>query len=258
VLVRYKKYFFYVTEWIDGQECNISTMEETLNTVKLLANFHLSVSKINSSGLKIKDNIDNWLDLYNNKLNDFLIYKQAIEKKLIKTSFDNDYYNSIDLYYNRGVKTLNSLNQSNYLSYLDNFNRETSICHNSFYYQNIIKKDLEYYLIDLDSIVIDLQFTDLCKYIIRLMNRSEYFWEFDKAREMIEVYSEIYPISKEELKLMLYVIMFPHKFWKLGRKRYIKHKNWNERKFNKKLIKLNSAIDKENEFIEKFEFYINQ
>ncbi|SHH77167.1 CotS family spore coat protein [Clostridium grantii] len=258
VLVRYKNYFFYATEWINGQEVDISTLEETTNTVKLLAEFHISVSKINSSGLKIKDNIDNWLDLYNNKLNDFLMYKQAIDKKLIKSSFDIDYYNSIDIYYNRGVKTLALLRESNYFLLINSVNRETSICHNSFYYQNIIKKDTDYYLIDLDSIIIDLQITDLCKYITRLMNRDEYFWDFDKAKEIIETYSNIKPISKEELKIMLYVMMFPHKFWKLGRKRYIKHKNWNERKFNKKLIKLNSRITKENEFMEKFENYINQ
>ncbi|GAA0176842.1 CotS family spore coat protein [Clostridium sediminicola] len=257
ILIKYKKYFFYVTEWIDGNECDLRDLEEAKNVIKLLANFHLTTNKINTKGMKIPYNVEKWPEIYNQKLNDFLNYKTLIQGKRIKNEFDKKYYDSIDIYYNRGIKTLSLLGDSNYTNYVKEVNVANSICHNSYYYQNIIKKDDVYYIIDLDRIVIDLQLVDLCKFISRLMSKSEYNWDFQKAKEILESYMKIKPMSKDELDIMLAMMIFPHKFWKLGRKRYYKHKNWSERKYNKKFKKLLTRFDKEDEFIKEFDKYVN-
>lgn len=52
-----------------------------------------------------------------------------------------------------------------------------------FYYQNIIKKGREYYIIDLDNIIIDLQVNDLGKYIRRLMNKKAINGTLKKQKE---------------------------------------------------------------------------
>lgn len=258
ILVKYKKYLFYVTEWIDGEECNLNNIDEAVNVIQLLAKFHISVNKINTNGMKISDNIKRWPEIYNEKLKDFLTYKESIQRKRIRNTFDNKYYNSIDTFYDRGVRTLNLLTESNYYNYTEKVNKFNSICHNSYYYQNIIKKDNVYYIIDLDRIVIDLQLVDLCKFITRLMSKKEYNWDFEKAKLLIENYMEIKPLSNDELDIMLAMMIFPHKFWKLGRKRYYKHKNWSERKYNKKLNRLLDKLSKENEFIDEFVKYIKE
>ncbi len=133
---------------------------------------------------------------------------------------------------------LSFLNKSDYYKLSKNAQKNKSLCHHSFYYQNIIKKGTEYYIIDLDSIIIDIQVNDLGKYIRRLMTKKSYQWDFEKARRIIEAYNSQNKLSKEELEVMLSLIIFPHKFWKLGKKRYIKHKHCLKPDIMKKLNKV--------------------
>lgn len=89
------------------------------------------------------------------------------------------------------------------------------------------------------------------------MFKKAYQWDFDKAKLLIEAYSEVNKISKSELEAMLAIIAFPHKFWKLGKKRYLKHKSWSELKYMHKLTKLVKYDSVEQKFLENYIEYVN-
>jgi CotS family spore coat protein len=254
--VKYGKYIFYVTEWIDGDECNIDNFDEVLGSIKLLANFHTCVNSIDTSKLKIRNNLRNWPKIFINNLTDLEKFKIIIDRKKIKDEFDASYLKYIDMFYERGLKTIDLLNKSNYYRLSKSISKNRTICHDSFYYENIIKREERYFIIDLDSVTIDLQVLDLGKLIRRLMSKSSYHWNFQKARAIIEEYTNIKPISTEELEVMAAVIMFPHKFWKLGKKRYIKQKSWSEKKYLHKLHKIISRYEHEKVFYEQYYDYL--
>lgn len=255
--VKYSKYTLYATKWIDGFECNLESLEEALNCVTLLADFHNAVSRLDTDSLKIENNLKNWPKIFYKNIVELENFKSIINKKKIKNEFDTLYLKYIDSFCERGTNALNILNNSNYyeLSHIANVNK--TLCHDSFYYQNIIKKDNEYFLIDLDSIIIDLQVIDLGKFIRRLMYRSNYQWEFQKAKYLIEAYMKVKPLTFEEIEVMLALIIFPHKFWKLGKKRYVKQKNWNENKYMHKLEKTIKYNDLEQSFLKDYLDYIS-
>ena len=238
IYVKSKKMIFYVTEWIDGKECDFGDIEEAKNCIKLLSKFHIASSHMDMKGLKIKNSLKNWPSIFNENIQDLSRYKRIIESKRLKNEFDIAYYQCIEDNIKRGITTLDLLKASEY----SNISREAldkkTLCHDSFYYQNVLKKDGEYFLVDLDSIIIDLHVKDLGKMIRRLMFKNEYRWDFSKAQQFIEAYNEDNKLSKAELEIMLALIVFPHKFWKLGRKRYDKHKNWTEFKYMHKLDSL--------------------
>lgn len=252
--VKSKKMIFYVTQWIDGKECDLCDLEEAKNCMKLLAQFHLASSKIDVRKLKIRNNLKNWPLIFNSNIQDLGRYKKIIETKRLRNEFDNAYYQCIEDNIKRGLTTLNLLKESEYNTISkEAFNKKT-ICHDSFYYQNVIKRGKEYFLVDLDSIIMDLHVKDVGKLIRRLMFKNEYSWDFNKAKLLIEEYNKYKTLSKAELEIMLALIVFPHKFWKLGRKRYDKHKNWNEIKYMHKL----DALIKYNELQEIFlQDYLN-
>ncbi|MCY6372548.1 CotS family spore coat protein [Clostridium ganghwense] len=252
LFVKYRKFFFYATEWINGDECELSQIDEAHNCAKLLAEFHLAASKIDTKKIRIQNNLKNWPQIYRNKLYDLPKYEKIISKKKIKNDFDLTYMNNIENFYNTGLITLRILNDSEYYRLSKKAEKEHTICHNSFYYQNIIKKENEYYIIDLDSIIIDLQVNDLGKFIRRLMSKREYKWDFEKAKKIIEGYNSVNKLTKGELKIMLALIIFPHKFWKLGRKRYIKYKNWSEQKYSHKLNKVIHNGELQQKFLEDY------
>ncbi|MEL7596944.1 MAG: hypothetical protein AAGU01_01940 [Clostridiaceae bacterium] len=88
------------------------------------------------------------------------------------------------------------------------------------------------------------------------MSKSDYKWDFEKAKKIIDGYNSINRLTKEELKVMLALIIFPHKFWKLGRKRYIKHKNWSEQRYNHKLNKVIYNAELQQKFLEDYLHYL--
>ena len=126
----------------------------------------------------------------------------------------------------------------------------------NFYYQNIIKSNDDFYIIDLNSLIIDIHVNDVSKLIRRLMFKKEYEWNFNKAKLLIEAYGSINKLSKNEIEVMLALIIFPNKFWKLGKKRYVRHKNWTEDKFTNRLNKLIISNTLEQKFMEDYFKYI--
>ncbi len=256
--VKSKNMIFYATEWIDGEECSLDEVEEAENCVKLLAKFHLASSKINIDKLKIKNNLKNWPQIFNGNIYDLEKFKKIIENKRLRNEFDNIYYKFIDIYIERGIMALKILNKSNYYLLSNAANERKTICHDSFYYQNILKKGEDYFIVDLDSILIDLHINDLGKILRRLMYKNEYQWDFSKAKLLIEAYNSENKLSKEEIEAMLALIVFPHKFWKLGNKRYVKHKNWSEVKYMHKLNKLVKYYELEQEFFDAYLNYIEE
>lgn len=250
--VKLKGYLFYVTEWIEGEECNLDDIDEVCRCIKLLAEFHNATGKINTKDLKIRNNIKNWPKVFNSNQYDLEKFKIKIEKKRLKTEFDNMYYSHIDNFINRGLVALNFLNTSDYYRLSKEADKNRSLCHDSFYYQNLLKNNNRYYIVDLDSIIFDLQINDLGKLIRRLMFKSSYKWSFYYANKMIEAYNEVKILSKSELEVMLALIVYPHKFWKLGKKRYVKSKSWNEAKYIHKLSRLIKYDDLEQKFLEDY------
>ncbi|WP_123053811.1 CotS family spore coat protein [Clostridium sp. JN-1] len=256
--VRFKNLLFYATEWIDGEECDLNNIDEAVECVKLLAKYHLAASKIDVSKLKIRNNIKNWDRVFTKNMHDFEKFERIIKNKKLKTKFDLLYKNYIESMYYKGMVSVHFLNTSEYYKLSKQSNRRKTICHDSFYYQNIIKKGNKYYIIDLDSIIIDLHVNDLGKLIRRLMFKKGYEWDFNKTLKLIDAYNSINRLTKSELEVMLALIVFPHKFWKLGQKRYIKHKTWSEQKYLHKLERLIKYDEIQNKFLEDYLKYLDK
>lgn len=255
--VRYGKYILYVTEWLDGEECLLDNLDEAVNCSKLLADFHLSTRKIDTSCFRLRNNLKNLpKEFYNNLIN-IEGFRNSIDNKRIKNEFDSLYLRYLDIFYSIGLTALNILNNSCYYLLSKDADMHNTICHDSFYYQNIIKVQNSYFIIDLDSIVKDLQVIDLGKFVRRLMYKNSYQWNFDRAKYIIEAYSSVNTLSIQELEVMLAVIVFPHKFWKLGKKRYIKQKGWSEKKYLSKLHRIIKYTEQQRSFLDQYIKYFS-
>lgn len=256
LFAKYKKMYFYVIEWIEGEECDLNDINEACKCVRLLAEFHVSSQCIDTKSLKIKNNLKNWPRIFNKNLDYLQKIKKNIEKKRLKNQFDKVYKSYIDKFYTMGSMCLQVLNTSDYYALSKKANEQNLVCHDSFYYQNIIKRDDVFYIINLDNILIDLHINDLSKFIRRLMFKKEYQWEFEKAKLIIEAYNSVNKLSEFEIQAMLSMIIFPHKFCKLGKKRYIKHKDWSENKYIRKLNKLLRYNEAQQKFLKDYLDYL--
>jgi spore coat protein, CotS family len=256
--VKSKKLSFYLTDWIDGEEGDLNDFEEVISIVESLAKFHLALVNIDTSKLKLKNNLKNWPKIFTEHLRQLEKYERIINNKRIKREFDLSYYEYIQSMYDRGMVAINLLNKASYYNLSKHANITKALCQKNLYSQNIVKKDDGYYIIDLGNIVIDLPLFDLSNLISKLLYKKVFDWDFNKVKMIIEAYTAINKLDKKELEVMLAVIIFPYKFWKLGEKRYIKHKTWDESKYIYKLTKLIKYDALQNKFLEDYLYYINE
>lgn len=256
--VRRKKLLFYVTDWIDGGEGDLNNFDEVILIVKSLAQFHLATNNIDIDKLKLKSNLKNWHKVFTESLRGLEKYERIINNKRIKSEFDLSYYDYIQSMYHRGMIALNLLNTADYYKLSKHANKNRTLCQNNFYSENIVKKDDRYYIMDLGNIVIDLQLIDLGKLISKIIYKKIVEWDFNKVKLLIEAYTSINKLNRNELETMLALLVFPYKFWKLGKKRYVKHKAWDESKYMHKLTKLTKYDELQNKFLEDFLCYMKK
>ena len=253
MVIKRKNSTYYLTNWINADEVNFNISEHIIDSVGLLAEFHNKAKGYFSKKIKIKNNFGKLPKIFNNKLSLLNSFKSYLKNKDNKNDFDNIYYNNIDYYIKQAQQALDILRNSSYSKLCEEYKKEMFLCHNSFYYQNILKsKNNEYYIIDLESCLYDLPVIDLGKFIRRIMWRKSFLWDFDMCKALISKYDSIRRINDKEYEVLLSMLIFPYKFYRLGRKKYQKNKKWKEERYNNKLNKILEFREAKEDFIEKF------
>jgi CotS family spore coat protein len=250
-IIKQKEAALYFTYWIEGREASFSSIEEILRCSELLAIFHDQAKGfIAPKHVKIKSQTKKWRKTFTKYRDEIEGFKKYIDKLKLKADFDYTYRNSIDYFRKEAEQAINILDDSRYNELCEYYLSEGYICHDSYYYQNIlIDKEDRLVIIDLESCQYDIPMSDLGKLIRRILSKKKFKWDFDLCRRIIESYCKVRPMSKEEYEILLAMLVFPHKFWKLGRKRYVKDKKWNEEKYRKKLQRLLREMKYKREFL---------
>ena len=250
-LLEYKGDAFYLTNWIDGREVSFSNADEILRCTGPLANFHNQAKGFKTpKHVKMKSHTKKWIKSYRKYIEEIEGFKKHIDRLKLKSEFDYKYRDSIDLFLEVTELAVQILENSSYNDVCEYYSSEGYVCHDSFYYQNILLgREEKLYIVDMESCQYDIPVSDLGKLLRRVLTKKHFRWDFDFCRRIIEEYCKVRPLAKEEYEMLLSLLIFPHKFWRLGRKRYIRNKKWSEDKYKKKLRRLLRERQLKREFI---------
>jgi len=250
-LIKRKDAAFYLTNWIEGRETSFSNPEEILKCSALLAYFHNMAKGFKTpKHVKMKSHTQEWIKSFKKYIGEMEGFKKHIDRLKLKSQFDYAYRDSIDIFLKEAEYSVHILEHSNYNALCGYYISEGYVCHDSFYYQNIlVDKNDRLYIVDLESCQYDIPVSDLGKLIRRVLSKKHFRWDFDFCRRIIEEYCKVRPLAKEEYEILLSILIFPHKFWRLGRKRYVRNKKWNEDEYGKKLRRLHKERQYKREFI---------
>ncbi|MHB1391805.1 MAG: CotS family spore coat protein [Clostridia bacterium] len=249
--IKRKDAAFYLTHWIEGRETSFSSVDEILRCSELLSSFHNHAKGFEvPKHVEIRSHTNKWRKTFSKCRDELGKFKEYIDKLKLKAEFDYTYRSSIDYFQKEAEHAIRILEHSRYSELCGYYLNERYVCHDSYYYQNVlIDKDDRLFIIDLESCQYDIPMSDLGKFIRRVLTKKKFRWDFDLCRRIIESYCKVRPMTKEEYEILLAMLVFPHKFWKLGRKRYVKNKKWNEEKYRKKLRRLLREKQFKREFI---------
>ena len=177
-------------------------------------------------------------------------FRDRIDRIKLKSEFDYTYRDCIDAFLKEAEYAVRIIEHSSYKDLCEYYSSEGYVCHDSFYYQNIlVDKEDKLHIVDMESCQYDIPVSDLGKFIRRVLSKKHFRWDFDYCRRIIEEYCKVRPLAREEYEMLLSILIFPHKFWKLGRQRYIRNKKWDEEKYRKKLGRLLRERNYKREFI---------
>lgn len=239
---------YFVSEWIEGRECDFHRPKELLTAVKTLARMHVASKGFQPPpGSKVKTNWGQLPEKLHKQTQELIKYKEIASGKEQKADFDKLYLANADDFIEMARQSLDFLENSDYLALVERAMEEKGFCHCDYTYHNIlIVGEKQYYVVDFDYCRFELHVYDLVKMMRRALSRLD--WDVQTGISMVNAYHNVIPLSEEERKVLLSTLYFPQKFWRHAERYYNRKKEINEKEFTKDLEK----IIKQKKLIKKF------
>lgn len=247
--ITYNEQTVYVSNYVEGRECNLDSKEESIKCARLLAKMHRA-----SAGFTCSENSSPRSELgrlpvsYRKRLDEIKKLKKNAIKGRMK--FDSMMCKYVDYFYEIGEKALSMLDTSDYYDLVEEAEKNRNISHHDFNHHNIFFQNEDMYLINFEYCCYDLKVYDLVNLIRRKMRKCQ--WNIDEAAIIINEYSKIESLGEGELDLMKIMLMFPQKFWRVVNKYYNSRKSWSEQSYVSRLQEVIDEMLCHKDFIEKF------
>lgn len=222
--VKYNNNLFILTDWVDGRKCDYDDINDVKASAANLARIHkvsCGFYPIEGSFMKVSDT--DYLQSFSKHFNQLL--------EMSNTAFNiKDKYSK--LYSEHFDYNIDAARESIYLlSKLDmrvppgDLVSQRAICHLDYVNKNIIfTKDNRICLIDFDNTKIDMPVHDICGFLKRILKRENTSWDFNLFNAAIDAYETERKLGRDEYIMILAILMFPQKYWKISRD-YYKNRN---------------------------------
>lgn len=241
---------YVLKNWYEGKECEVRNISEILTSVRTLATFHLWMKKIPFKEFEETQAykatyLGEELEKHHRELKRARSYVRSKRKK---SEFELHVINNYDTFYAQGEKALDLLKNSNYKKLINEAYEQVSLCHGNFNQHNIIFFHQNVAITNFDKMVVNIQLVDLYLFMRKILEKNN--WDIVLGSHMIEEYSKIKPISKEELEVLYILFLYPEKFWKIVNFYYNGNKAWIPQKNIDKLKVLIAQNRSREKFIE--------
>ena len=235
ICIEYGEYIYYALPWIESRQCKFKRQEELFNAIGLSAELHkASAGFVSPEDSKPRIHYGKWPERFLQRLDDIKIFKEIIEAKEGKDDFDKIYYPFIDFFINQGNESIELIKSSSYYDISEKAREKGEFCHHDMAEHNfLITPSGEMKIIDFDYCIMDTRLHDIASLIIRNMKHG--IWDIGKADFILSEYSKNYSISREEIEVIKYFIIFPQDFWQIGLQYYIEKQPWSMENFMSRL-----------------------
>lgn len=244
---------YFLTEWIDGRECDFLNPMDLDAAIEVLASLHKAAEGYAPATCPTdRCYYGKWPENFNRRIDEMKLIRKQVLAKPEKSDIDKIYLDYVDMCINDGEEALLLLDKTDYKRLSEDAARKGSFIHHDFAHHNILHTfDGRTYVVDFDYCIMDIGVHDLGSLIIRNIKRSN--WDVDKALEIIEGYDRRKPISSEELRVLAPFFLFPQDFWMISRQYYIERKDWDEEDYVDKMNTKSEYTLMRRKFIEEYE-----
>ncbi|MHB8170548.1 MAG: CotS family spore coat protein [Thermincolia bacterium] len=232
--------YWVVNPWVEGYEPKYVKGEEMARAASTLAEFHkATVGYYPPEGIKPKNKLGKWIKKLESKAADLNHYRRMVDGKAELNPFDKEFLAKAEWLCQKTQESIEALKKSAYLRLCNQYNPRKGypLCHGDTAARNfVMTKDGVAHLIDFDSLAVDLRVVDLWRLLRRTLRKAK--WEAALAMQMIDSYNRVYPLSKDEYKVLYALFLFPEKPWRVAKEYYEKEGTkggWNARRLTEDL-----------------------
>lgn len=235
----------YLTKWIESSPVDFRDPRQLARATNLLALVH-EFSKGFTPPPGTKALYRSHRDAFERRASSLLEFRDEVSSRRFATKFDMKFLEEVDFYYQCGMVAVEILKTSNYGHVAEQAAIESGFCHGDPAARNfVITGSGGVYIIDFDSVKLDLWLMDLARFMRRTLKK--YHWDFRVGNAILTAYSQTRPIGDDELTVLLAFLTFPQKFWRVCDKYFGGKYRWRQEKY---LRKLSKALDQKPEMMQ--------
>lgn len=237
---------FVVKDWFNGNECNLKNQKEIILASNNLAKIHLCMRnmQLTEKEMSIDSDLEDVFEKHNRELKRVKTY---IKDKRKKNEFEISYLNAYPTFYEQGEEAKSLLKQSGYKNIFRKAVADGCICHGNYTYHNVLLLDEDIATTNFEKAYIGIQIMDLYQFIRKVMEKND--WNLTYGSLIIEEYDKYKTITKDELKLLYMLLLYPEKFWKVTNFYYNSRKTWLPQRNVAKLLCIQEQTQHKNIFL---------
>lgn len=239
---------YILSEAIDGKTLNYSSSKNIERIVRELADFHkASIGFAPPENCKIRTHLGLWIEKYQKEIDKLKKYHEMEEAQDSHSEFGKIILREYPYFYNRMETALKEFKKNNYQMWVDEVNQTGSLCHQDFTAGNLIYTEIgDLYVLDTDSLTIDIPLRDIRKILNKIMKRKKK-WEMALVKDILGWYQNQYPLKSWQWEVLKPTLTYPHLFTGIMSKYYERReKTWTEQKYLsrlKEMIKIEKSLD---------------
>lgn len=238
--VRIEGVCYVLTEAIEGRNPSYTAPRELQRISAELARFHKASEGFRPSpGTKPKYHLGLWIDDYTRQLEDINEFYQKELTLKRNDPISNAITREFPYFYERAGKAIAGLKGKEYLEWVRKAQTKGCLCHQDFAAGNLILTSPgEIYVLDTDSITIDIPARDIRKLLNKVMKKTGR-WDTELAKNILHSYQSGNPLTASEWEVVRLDLMFPHLFLGAVSKYYYKRdKEWPEDKYLQRIVEI--------------------
>jgi spore coat-associated protein S len=228
---------YVLNEAIPGVNPSYSSREQLEKVVRELAAFHkASTGFVPPQGCKPRIHLGSWPKTYRERTDKLSSYHALENSAAVHGDFGTTILEEFGYFLQRARDSIIGLESSFYWQWVENSKKTGGLCHQDFAAGNLILTEAgEMYVLDIDSITMDIPVRDIRKLLLKVMKKRG-CWEAGLTKDILAWYQAENPLEYRQWQVLKWELMHPHLFSGIMTKYYEKREeSWTHAKYHRRL-----------------------
>lgn len=217
---------YIVKQWFRGRECDIRKAAELLDAAGTLAKLHIVMQKELEQSVMMAEHMK---EVYAKHDRELKKVRRFMRKLSPKGEFEFAFLQCFDEMYQWAEAASAILEHSDYDRLYEENMKNNCMIHGEYNYHNILIQREEYHpgsvaVTNFEKFKRDVQVEDLYYFLRKVMEKHG--WKERLGDNILNAYSAIKPLTKEETEYIKLRLIYPEKFWKIASSYYHSNKAW--------------------------------